>query len=91
LNDNGNGDNNFVVTITIVSLCSLISATQKKEREKNKQKGTMRKNLQSKAIRKKKGGFSSISENKRKSLVGSWVAVSLRRLLVNLLFRFLDF
>jgi hypothetical protein len=39
MGDNGSGNNNFATT-NVVSLCSLVSVAQKKEKENNKQIGT---------------------------------------------------
>jgi hypothetical protein len=39
---NGNGSSNFAAITTITSLCSLVSAMQKEEKENDKQRGTNR-------------------------------------------------
>ncbi len=42
LGGDGNGGSNFATTIVVVSLPSLVSATQKEERKNIKQRGTNR-------------------------------------------------
>ncbi len=64
MGDNGSGNNNFATT-NVVSLCSLVSVAQKKEKENNKQIGTnkdkKKKKLQLGAFRETwKKGFNSI-------------------------------
>jgi hypothetical protein len=40
LGGDGNGDNSFVATIVVASLCSLINAMQNEEKDNNKQRRT---------------------------------------------------
>jgi hypothetical protein len=40
LGGDGSGGSSFVATITVASLCSLVSTTQKEERKNNKKRGT---------------------------------------------------
>jgi hypothetical protein len=55
LSGDGNGDNSFVATIVVDSLCSLLNAMQNEEKENNKQQRTNKdkeKNLQLGAFKK---------------------------------------
>jgi hypothetical protein len=53
LSGDGSGGSSFATTIVVASLGSLVSAMQNEERKKEKQRGTKRKNLQLRALKKK--------------------------------------
>jgi hypothetical protein len=57
LSGDGSGNSSFATTTIIASLGSLVSATQKEEREKDKQKGAKRRKLQLRALKKKERGI----------------------------------
>jgi hypothetical protein len=90
LGGNGNGDNNFVVTIVVASLCSLVSVAQKEERERMIDKeGQIE-------TKKKENTFGGLQETRKKgsssiykeALLVVHYIVSLKGLVINSLFRF---
>lgn len=90
MSDDSSGDSNFVATIVVASLCWVVSIVQKEEREKDRQRETKGRNFVIEGFQGKgKRGFSSILV--KRGLVGGWVAISLKGLVVNRLPRFLGF
>lgn len=53
MSGDGNGGSSFVTTIVVASLVSFVSAMQKEEREKDRQRGTKREKIQLRAFKKK--------------------------------------
>lgn len=56
LSGDSSGGSKIAATIAIASLCSVVSIVQKKEREKDRQRETKGKNLQSRVSKKKERG-----------------------------------